>query len=192
MSDVSEFLRWSDAIETGHPQMDDTHREFLALMDEALASDDGSMLARLDALIEHTRGHFDQELAWMQATAFPPIGCHQREHDTVMETALEVRRRVAAGDHGLGRKLVAALAEWFNGHAQGMDKVLAGWMAEHAPGAHPHDCAAHGGCGHAAHPGSDAAGAGCAPAAASCGGPAAGAAGQAGCGSANHGASDQA
>ena len=47
------------------------------------------------------------------------------EHAKVLETAREVRNRVAAGDLRLGRMLAEALAEWFPQHAASMDAMLA-------------------------------------------------------------------
>ena len=47
----------------------------------------------------------------------------------MLETALAVRERVAAGDVAVGRQLVDALAEWFPQHAATMDRMLAGWLA---------------------------------------------------------------
>jgi hemerythrin len=66
----------------------------------------------------------------MASIDFPPRSCHRGEHEKILETAREVRKRVAAGDVRLGRTLAEALAEWFPQHATSMDAVLALYMTE--------------------------------------------------------------
>ena len=78
----------------------------------------------LDAFIEHTVAHFGQEERWMQAIAFPPIHCHTREHEGVLNIMRDVRRMVAEGNHEVGRVLTRELAPWFENHAAGMDATL--------------------------------------------------------------------
>lgn len=61
----------------------------------------------------------------MEAIRFPPLHCHVREHEGVLEITREVRNRVAAGETHLAGVLAKAVAQWFVDHAAGMDKVLA-------------------------------------------------------------------
>jgi hemerythrin len=82
----------------------------------------------------------------MQLSKFPPIHCHEREHAKVMEVAAAVRERVAAGEFELGRTLAAGLAEWFEIHADTMDRVLALWLRQGPAACAPAGCAP-GGCG---------------------------------------------
>lgn len=123
-------LDWTDELALGNTVMDDTHREFVALLNAVAAASDDDMLARLDAFVAHTEQHFGEEERWMEATAFPPAGCHRGEHDNVLEVAREVRRRVAGGDHTHSRKLAEALAQWFPHHATTMDAVLALYLRD--------------------------------------------------------------
>ena len=124
------LLEWSAALELQSETMDDTHREFVALLNALDEAADGDMLARMDAFLAHTEQHFAQEEQWMTATAFPPLGCHKGEHDNILEVVREVRKRVAAGELHYGTTLAAALAEWFPHHAQSMDAVLALYLRE--------------------------------------------------------------
>ena len=107
------LLAWSEQLAIGQAIMDDTHREFVAQLNRVGAAADAGVLAALDDFIAHTQDHFGQAEQWMEATGFPPRGCHKGEHEKIMETVREVRRRVAAGDPCLGRMLAEALAEWF-------------------------------------------------------------------------------
>ena len=125
-----QTLEWSDALALGNATMDDTHREFVALLNAVAAAADADLLARLDDFVAHTERHFGEEERWMEATNFPPRGCHQGEHQNVLEIAREVRNRVAAGDVEYARKLADALAEWFPVHATTMDAMLAEFMKQ--------------------------------------------------------------
>ena len=54
-------LTWSDALALQHPQMDATHEEFVALLantEAALTQAEPELLARFEALVEHTIEHF--------------------------------------------------------------------------------------------------------------------------------------
>ncbi len=125
-----QVLEWTEELALGNATMDDTHREFVARLNAVAAAPDAEILACLDAFVAHTEEHFAEEERWMEATAFPPLGCHRGEHENVLEIAREVRRRVAAGDLQYSRKLAAALAEWFPNHATTMDAMLAQFLRE--------------------------------------------------------------
>jgi hemerythrin-like metal-binding protein len=122
-------LAWDARFELGVRRMDDTHREFVALVNALQAADDGSFASRLEALIEHTVEHFDQENRWMAASSFGPP-CHTAEHHNVLELMREVQRRVLAGDLEVGRRLAAELGPWFEHHASTMDTILASHMVQ--------------------------------------------------------------
>jgi hemerythrin len=119
------MLEWSEALHLGHPAMDDTHREFVELLNRLGAAADDERLACLDDFIAHTETHFRQEEAWMEAMQFPPLACHRTEHEGVLEIMREVRKRIAGGEAHYGQVLAKAIAEWFPLHAGSMDTVLA-------------------------------------------------------------------
>ena len=121
---------WSEQLAIGQSIMDDTHREFVEQLNRVGLAADAAVLAALDDFIEHSEAHFAQEERWMDAIEFPPRGCHRGEHEKVLETVREVRKRVAAGDVQLARTLAEALAEWFPQHATSMDAILAMYMTQ--------------------------------------------------------------
>lgn len=131
------LLKWSSELSVDQSTMDDTHREFVDLLNRVGASSEDDLLASLDEFIKHTEAHFSQEELWMREIAFPPLGCHQGEHANVLEVVREVRRRVAAGQAQLVTTLAEAMAEWFVQHAGSMDTVLAMYMKQigYVPGA---------------------------------------------------------
>ncbi|MDD5296056.1 MAG: hemerythrin domain-containing protein [Rhodocyclaceae bacterium] len=116
---------WSDALSLNVAAMDDIHQEFVATLAALQAAPDGELVARLDDMIAHTEEHFAQESVWMKAIQFPPIHCHEEEHDKVLVILKDVRRRAAAGDLALGRNLARELMPWLEHHAATMDNMLA-------------------------------------------------------------------
>lgn len=127
---TNPLLEWSGDFVLGDAMMDNTHREFVDMLNRIGAAADGDLLGALDDFIVHTEAHFGQEDRWMQATAFPPQHCHQGEHAYVMETMREVRQRVANGQVHLAVVLAKAIAEWFPRHAATMDAMLAAFMKQ--------------------------------------------------------------
>ncbi len=123
-------MEWSDALILDKGVMDDTHREFIELLNRLADASDDEVVEILDVFILHTEEHFAQEQRWMEKMAFPPLECHAREHEGVLETAREVRKRAASGEPRFGRVLAQAVAQWFASHASSMDHVLALYMKE--------------------------------------------------------------
>jgi hemerythrin len=124
-------MQWDDSLVLDSGLIDETHREFVGLLNTMADATDGQMLSAIDEFIAHCESHFAQEQRWMQELEFPPLSCHTDEHNSVMEIAREVRRRAAAGEPAFGRVLAKAVAEWFEKHAASMDRVLALYMKEH-------------------------------------------------------------
>jgi hemerythrin-like metal-binding protein len=122
-------IAWNPDFETLHPQMDDTHREFVDLLlqvEAALASDDAALLARYDALGAHTVDHFAREDAWMAANGFAAENCHSMQHKQVLEVVAEVRRLfVDQGRREYVEQLLPALMQRFSQHSQAADYGLA-------------------------------------------------------------------
>jgi hemerythrin len=124
---------WSDRLVSKYEPMDETHQEFVSLCAALSEAKPENFLESLDALIAHTVVHFEQENQWMREHSFPPIGCHQKEHDAVLELMQEVRRTVAAGDAELGPRLAEELPHWFEHHVDTMDNMLARFMMSVTP-----------------------------------------------------------
>lgn len=89
------LLAWSDELVLGQPVMDETHREFVELLNRQGGAGEVDLLARLDEFIAHTEAHFSQEEARMERMQFPPLGCHRTEHEGVLEIMREVRKRIS-------------------------------------------------------------------------------------------------
>jgi hemerythrin-like metal-binding protein len=118
-------MEWTDSLALDVPVMDETHREFVVMLNELADAPDDALLAVLDRFIAHTGAHFAQENRWMHSIPFPPVHCHEGEHENVLSLMREVRNRVAGGEAEIGRVLARELPEWFRLHASTMDAMLA-------------------------------------------------------------------
>ncbi len=130
-------LIWSDAFLLGYGPMDDTHREFVAVV-SALIESDNTQIARCFAEVEtHLREHFRTEDRWMVETDFPPRDCHIDEHAAVLKSLEEVKERLVLGDFFTVRDFARELAKWFPGHADYLDSALSHWMSKLRTGGKP-------------------------------------------------------
>lgn len=121
-------MEWQDSYVLGHEPMDETHREFIALVNALAAAPGEDALAALRTLIEHTEAHFAQENRWMEESGFPPIHCHVGEHERVLESLNSVLAMMEKGNSGLGRVVAGEMSPWFDNHAATMDAALAWHM----------------------------------------------------------------
>ncbi|HRP22578.1 hemerythrin domain-containing protein [Thauera sp.] len=128
---------WDDRYLLGYNAMDDTHREFVSLVNALLTVDDAQLPAALDAFAAHAEDHFAQENSWMETDGFPARDCHVDEHDKVLASVREVQQLLAEGNVEVVRELAVALMEWFPGHADYMDSALALWMVKRSHGGAP-------------------------------------------------------
>lgn len=130
------LMNWSALYALGVPDMDATHQEFMAAVNEAVEASDTDFLARFDALIAHTAGHFGQEGLWMERLGFASDHCHLGEHERVLKLLMAVRDKMAAdGDTALGRRVLSEMPPWFDQHASLMDAPLAHYLKEEQRGA---------------------------------------------------------
>ena len=123
-------LQWTDDFALGVPQMDATHQEFVALLADVARAGDATLLARWQALVDHTAEHFAQEDRWMKDLGFSADNCHSSQHGQVLAVMREVRRQHAEGQSDLIGRLLPELMTWFENHAQAADAGLAGSMED--------------------------------------------------------------
>ena len=130
-------LTWGDHLLMGYAPMDDIHQEFVDIISQLETADDAQLPALLQAMEVHLQHHFAEEDQWMNSTAFPPRDCHIDEHAAVLKSVAEVREKLAQGDVAVCRSLIAALADWFPGHATHLDSALAHWLFKQRFGGKP-------------------------------------------------------
>jgi len=137
MTEIQAGFDWSDRYLLGYAPMDDTHREFVTLVDALLKVPDAELEQALTAFAEHAVAHFEQEDRWMSGSDFPATDCHVDEHARVLVSVREVQQELAKGHVDIVRKLAQALMNWFPGHADYLDSALAAWMVKRSHGGKP-------------------------------------------------------
>ncbi|MDZ4203027.1 MAG: hemerythrin family protein [Gallionella sp.] len=118
---------WDDKKHTlGVDGMDRVHREFAVQLDALIAADDAAFPALFQALILHTRAHFDAEGQLMRASKYQGLREHDGEHHRVLGELLQLNRSLKRGRLPLVRAFVKhGLTEWFDTHVAMMDSALA-------------------------------------------------------------------
>ena len=117
--------------------MDVEHEEFVGLIEALCQAPDTDVGSAFDALATHAGEHFQSEEEWMSRTCFPAHACHAAEHKAVMRSIAGVQDRLRKGDIDAARRLGAALAAWFPGHAEYLDAALAHWVCKQRHGGKP-------------------------------------------------------
>jgi len=135
--DEQQGFEWSDRYLLGHPAMDDTHREFVELVNALLTVDAGDLESALAEFARHAEAHFEQENRWMETDGFPARDCHVDEHNKVLASVREVQEELANGNVQLVRDLAVALMDWFPAHADYMDSALSTWLVKRSHGGRP-------------------------------------------------------
>ncbi len=127
-------MEWSDERHVlGLAAMDDTHREFFALVNAAEAAAGPAFVEAFAALCAHTEVHFANEDTWMQESAFPALDEHLNEHRRVLRDLRRFNERVAKGSTMMARAYIREqVAEWFELHASTMDAALAAHLKARA------------------------------------------------------------
>lgn len=119
------MLDWTAELSVGDARMDDTHEEFVSMLNQLLATPPNEQLPLYRSFIEHTVAHFAQEERWMLATGFAADNCHAGHHATILETMNAVLEQSEKGDAGIIKRMALALVEWFPQHTASMDAGLA-------------------------------------------------------------------
>jgi hemerythrin-like metal-binding protein len=121
-------LSWGDELVLGDARTDQTHQEFVDLVNATTAAAPELKLATYQRLLAHTVDHFEQEERWMRACGIPEDFCHFGQHAGVLQVMKEVERRAQAGEMEFIPSMIEALVEWFPGHASSMDAGLVSYL----------------------------------------------------------------
>ena len=128
-----QTLSWTDALTLNQPQIDQTHQEFVALLNELAEhlQSGKEPLPVYQRLLTHTEQHFAMEEGFMAATGFAPDNCHSKQHAMVLDVMRQVLVHSHA-EHGLEpmRNLLPELVNWFPAHAEMMDAALVYHMSQ--------------------------------------------------------------
>jgi hemerythrin len=124
----------NEDLTLGVAEMDETHAEFLTLLESVKQSAGSDFLFSFEALIEHTETHFSQEEEMMRSHHYYGLPEHENEHETLLD---EMRYFFAKAKKlpPLGRSYIDDYAfEKFHRHVINIDSQLAMFLkSESAP-----------------------------------------------------------
>jgi len=120
-------IEWDEQrFRLGVDAMDDTHYEFVELVNETERASSASFPRLFDTLVEHTRDHFERERKLMIKSRFPALSEHCGDHERVLGELDKFNLRVHRGLIAFGRSYIRdSMASWFPLHAATMDSALA-------------------------------------------------------------------
>jgi hemerythrin-like metal-binding protein len=122
---------WSAALDTGHPALDEQHRELFRRHAEALDSarrgDAEAARAALAGLLDRTREHFAFEEKLMAEAGYPQRELHGQAHSQCMEDLVALVGEGARDPCSAGLRLwlESRYASWWRWHVRSNDAPLA-------------------------------------------------------------------
>lgn len=127
MTSITEIKAQFDSnYRLGVPSMDDTHLEFINLVQATIEADKNSFPSAFDSLFEHTRTHFATEEDIMEQLDHGSKAEHVADHQRILGDMDRFNQKAAAGRATMARAWVGdSLLQWFHTHAQTMDSALA-------------------------------------------------------------------
>ncbi|WP_293960200.1 hemerythrin domain-containing protein [Sneathiella sp.] len=88
-------LEWLETFELGITEVDDDHRELLAIMRRIKDAADQELFdecsALLDELIEFSVDHFKREEEMLAQAGYPNVKVHKEYHDRLLDRATSVK-----------------------------------------------------------------------------------------------------
>ena len=129
------FALWSSSYETGHPELDEQHKQLFGMVNElheAMSHGHGREVLGpvLNNLVAYTLEHFATEEALMGSTGYPNLDRHQEKHAALTGQVYELQLRFSAGYLTLPSTLARFLAGWLKQHIREEDMAFIHWMKD--------------------------------------------------------------
>ncbi|MBW2467437.1 MAG: hemerythrin family protein [Deltaproteobacteria bacterium] len=125
-------LELTEDLMTGIKEIDNQHRELLALGNEVLFPDSGETTDRdilkvLNFLIKYVKIHFDAEELLMECNGFDRLEGHRKQHRRLRREVegLADRAKQQGTVKGLANELYYLLHDWYIYHIREWDKAMA-------------------------------------------------------------------
>jgi hemerythrin-like metal-binding protein len=130
-------VEWTEDLNLGIPEMDDQHKQLIALINEFYqAIERGERAEGIQSLFEgvdrYAMFHFAEEEAFMERIGYPDLSNHREAHAIYRKEYLSAMERHEAGDRKAVRDLVAFLFSWLYTHILKTDKRYAAFFHQQA------------------------------------------------------------
>lgn len=121
------LMQWSDAFNTGVPDIDEQHKKLVALLNtlkQAIVDRRGSQVCTeiLDELVAYTQVHFRFEEDLMQASGYSLYDSHKKLHEELLAQVLAYRQKLLSESASISFDLLRFLQTWLTKHISESDK----------------------------------------------------------------------
>lgn len=91
---MTDYLEWSDVYSVGVRELDDQHKNMLALSNDLIHAADTKKKREvigeiIDVFLNNAREHFLREEEMLEEAGYPGLDEHRREHANLIQTVLE-------------------------------------------------------------------------------------------------------
>lgn len=129
------YFEWDKAFELGVEQFDEHHRHLIALLNETYdnftcGTDQASLGAVLDKLIDYATYHFAAEEEWMSAHGYNGLAHHHKEHHKFTRRVVEIQNDFHNGKAHLSLEVLVFLKNWLSDHILKTDADYGRFAAE--------------------------------------------------------------
>lgn len=124
---MAELFEWSDAYSVGVQEIDEQHKELVALLNQlhvAIQEHHGSEASRriLDDLADYTKTHFKLEESLMRVSNYPDFELHKQNHEDLIGQVHDLQLKLDAGQGAITFELLHFLKVWLTRHINEADK----------------------------------------------------------------------
>lgn len=128
-------LVWDKTMSVEIPEIDEDHRRLINLfnlLNRAVAQGESRDYteALMDELISCTVWHFKHEERLMLKFGYQDLAEHRTEHAALIDSALELQRKLLAGATLPAAADIDFLERWLTEHIYGADMALGSYLGE--------------------------------------------------------------
>jgi hemerythrin len=127
------LFKWSSVHAVYLPEVDEEHRELFRMGEELhqavlTLADRKVIRAMFRVLVDTITAHFEHEERMMEASAYPGLEWHRRQHRGATQAVLAIMRKLQRGDADAAKELLVFLAGWLEDHTSVTDRMMAAYL----------------------------------------------------------------
>ena len=121
------MIEWDDKYSVGISKIDDEHRQFIDIINMAIATNEssdnpGELREVLYRITKYAINHFSTEENYMIVFNYPEYQYHKEEHHDFSRKVIAYCERVNDGDSQISKEILEYLKRWLINHIQVTDK----------------------------------------------------------------------
>ena len=133
--EIEDLMPWGRKLELGIPDVDEQHRELVAMINElhrAMKTRKGAQEAGvvLKRLTDYTVYHFGFEEELFDTHGYPDTGAHKGIHKNLVAKVVAFKDEFESGKAALSMDLMQFLKDWLNHHIMEIDKGYVPFLKE--------------------------------------------------------------